>query len=253
MSAGLNDARLREADDRTEAFRSGKNEAVPGPEALAELRKEFRSKELARKRSEGCPRTSARDWHDLDILAQLGEIDLSIPILRLRQVVALKQIGPVSYGIVKCCISAVCAYLNRDQTLAGSFNFSKLMQISEWKEDTSEILAYGLAALALGHDAASLDLSPIFVSETFSAQKARLLSCASKTLRTEMPAEFKNLLSDEHSFLSFLEWANRPETKFSEFASSHLDFVSWMDSMREGNDFERFLHGAAERLIAANE
>jgi len=38
----LKSAWLREADDRMMAFRSGKIEAVSGPEALAELRREFR-------------------------------------------------------------------------------------------------------------------------------------------------------------------------------------------------------------------
>ena len=40
--AGLDSAWLREADDRMMAFRSGKIEAVSGPKALAELRREFR-------------------------------------------------------------------------------------------------------------------------------------------------------------------------------------------------------------------
>ena len=40
--AGLESVWLREADDRMMAFRSGKIEAVSGPEALAELRREFR-------------------------------------------------------------------------------------------------------------------------------------------------------------------------------------------------------------------
>jgi hypothetical protein len=40
--AGLDDAWLREADERMTAYREGRIEAVPGPEALAELRGEFR-------------------------------------------------------------------------------------------------------------------------------------------------------------------------------------------------------------------
>ncbi len=40
--AGLEDAWLREADERMAAYREGRIEAVPGPEALAELRREFR-------------------------------------------------------------------------------------------------------------------------------------------------------------------------------------------------------------------
>lgn len=40
--AGLEDAWLREADERMAAYREGRIEAVPGPEALADLRKEFR-------------------------------------------------------------------------------------------------------------------------------------------------------------------------------------------------------------------
>ena len=39
---GLDDAWLREADERMTAYREGKIDAVPGPEALAELRREFR-------------------------------------------------------------------------------------------------------------------------------------------------------------------------------------------------------------------
>lgn len=40
--ADLDDAWLREADERMEAFRQGRIEAISGPEALAELRREFR-------------------------------------------------------------------------------------------------------------------------------------------------------------------------------------------------------------------
>lgn len=39
--AGLDDSWLREADDRMKAFHEGKIEAVKGPEALAELRRDF--------------------------------------------------------------------------------------------------------------------------------------------------------------------------------------------------------------------
>lgn len=39
--AGLDDSSLREADDRMKAFHEGKIEAVAGPEALAEMRREF--------------------------------------------------------------------------------------------------------------------------------------------------------------------------------------------------------------------
>ncbi len=39
--AGLDDAWLREADDRMMAFRVGKIEAVSGPDSLADLRREF--------------------------------------------------------------------------------------------------------------------------------------------------------------------------------------------------------------------
>lgn len=42
QSAGLDEAWLREADERMAAWREGKIEAVSGPEALAELRSEFR-------------------------------------------------------------------------------------------------------------------------------------------------------------------------------------------------------------------
>ena len=38
---GLDDAWLREADERMTAYREGKIEAVSGPAALAELRREF--------------------------------------------------------------------------------------------------------------------------------------------------------------------------------------------------------------------
>lgn len=38
---GLDDSWLREADDRMKAFHEGKIEAVAGPEALAELRRDF--------------------------------------------------------------------------------------------------------------------------------------------------------------------------------------------------------------------
>lgn len=40
--AGLDDAWLREADERMTAYREGRIEAVPGPEAMADLRGEFR-------------------------------------------------------------------------------------------------------------------------------------------------------------------------------------------------------------------
>lgn len=40
-SAGLDGLWVREADDRLDAYFSGKIEAVEGPEALADLRKEF--------------------------------------------------------------------------------------------------------------------------------------------------------------------------------------------------------------------
>ena len=40
--AGLDEAWLREADERMAAYRVGSIEAVSGPEALAELRREFR-------------------------------------------------------------------------------------------------------------------------------------------------------------------------------------------------------------------
>jgi hypothetical protein len=40
--AGLDEAWLREADDRMSAWREDKIEAVSGPEALAELRRDFR-------------------------------------------------------------------------------------------------------------------------------------------------------------------------------------------------------------------
>lgn len=40
--AGLDDAWLREADERMAAYREGRIEAVPGPEAMADLRNEFR-------------------------------------------------------------------------------------------------------------------------------------------------------------------------------------------------------------------
>jgi hypothetical protein len=39
--AGLDDAWLREADDRMMAFRVGEIEAVSGPDSLADLRREF--------------------------------------------------------------------------------------------------------------------------------------------------------------------------------------------------------------------
>lgn len=39
--AGLDDSWLREADDRMTAFHGGDIEAVNGPEALAELRRDF--------------------------------------------------------------------------------------------------------------------------------------------------------------------------------------------------------------------
>ena len=39
--AGLDDAWLREADDRMNAFRTGKIQAVNGPQALADLRRDF--------------------------------------------------------------------------------------------------------------------------------------------------------------------------------------------------------------------
>lgn len=40
-SAGLDDSWLHEADDRMKAFREGTIEAIAGPEALSEMRKEF--------------------------------------------------------------------------------------------------------------------------------------------------------------------------------------------------------------------
>ncbi len=40
--AGLDDAWLREADERMKAYREGGIDAVPGPEALADLYMEFR-------------------------------------------------------------------------------------------------------------------------------------------------------------------------------------------------------------------
>jgi len=40
--ARLDDMWLREADERMVAYREGRIEAVPGAEALAELRREFR-------------------------------------------------------------------------------------------------------------------------------------------------------------------------------------------------------------------
>lgn len=40
-SAGLDDAWLREADERMKAFHEGTIKAVNGPEALAEIRKDF--------------------------------------------------------------------------------------------------------------------------------------------------------------------------------------------------------------------
>jgi putative addiction module component (TIGR02574 family) len=40
--AGLDDAWLREADERMAAYREGRIEALPGPVALAELRREIR-------------------------------------------------------------------------------------------------------------------------------------------------------------------------------------------------------------------
>jgi hypothetical protein len=39
--AGLDHSWLREADDRMKAFHEGRIEAVSGPEALAEIRREF--------------------------------------------------------------------------------------------------------------------------------------------------------------------------------------------------------------------
>jgi putative addiction module component (TIGR02574 family) len=39
---GLDDAWLREADERMTAYREGRIEAVPGPEAMTDLRREFR-------------------------------------------------------------------------------------------------------------------------------------------------------------------------------------------------------------------
>jgi hypothetical protein len=39
--AGLDDAWLREADDRMKAFHEGRIEAVAGPEALAKMRRDF--------------------------------------------------------------------------------------------------------------------------------------------------------------------------------------------------------------------
>lgn len=39
--AGLDDAWLREADDRMKAFHEGRIVAVAGPESLAELRRDF--------------------------------------------------------------------------------------------------------------------------------------------------------------------------------------------------------------------
>jgi len=39
--AGLDDAWLREADERMAAYREGRINAVSGPEALAELRMDF--------------------------------------------------------------------------------------------------------------------------------------------------------------------------------------------------------------------
>jgi putative addiction module component (TIGR02574 family) len=40
-SAGLDETWLREADDRMKAFHEGMIEAVAGPEALAEIRRNF--------------------------------------------------------------------------------------------------------------------------------------------------------------------------------------------------------------------
>jgi len=40
--AGLDDAWLREADERMAVYHEGRIEAVSGPEALAELRMDFR-------------------------------------------------------------------------------------------------------------------------------------------------------------------------------------------------------------------
>jgi hypothetical protein len=39
--AGLDDSWLREADDRMQAFHESRIEAVAGPEALADIRREF--------------------------------------------------------------------------------------------------------------------------------------------------------------------------------------------------------------------
>jgi hypothetical protein len=67
-----------------------------------------------------------------------------------------------------------------------------------------------------------------------------------------MPPDLKKHLSDEHSFLSFLAWAdNSAGVTFSDFSAAHADFQPWLASLESGNDFEKLLYWAVGRLVSS--
>ena len=155
-------------------------------------------------------------------------------------------------GIVHCCLRAVCAHFGHDPSLANNFDFTRTIEIAEWNNDELGIVAFSLAALALGYDAGFVDLSPVLALESFSSQRSRLLASFSRRLRTEKPPDLMKHLSDEHSFLSFLGWADNSDgVTFSDFSAANLDFQPWLASLESGNDFEKLLYEAASRLISS--
>ena len=156
------------------------------------------------------------------------------------------------YGIVRCCIATVCSHIAHDPDLATGFDFSGVMEIAEWKDDDyyMGILAYALAAVALGHDAVSLDLTPFMVLDTFTERRARLMACVSKRLRNEMPVVLEERLSNQYSFVFFLRWLNASSgVTFAQFSTSHSDFLPWLNSLETGDYLDRLLREVARRLI----
>ncbi|TLD71336.1 AAA family ATPase [Phragmitibacter flavus] len=156
--------------------------------------------------------------------------------------------------IVQSCLSAVCTHLSQEPGLARSVDFSKLIQFAHWKNDESGIVAFSLAALALAYEDDSVDLSSVLAMDSFSAQRGRLLCSFSKKLRTERPSDLKKYLSDEYSFLSFLQWVDNSAGKaFSDFSAAHPAFCPWLDSLDNGNDLDKILCAATKNLILSVE
>ena len=158
------------------------------------------------------------------------------------------------FGIFQGCLHSVYEHFDHDLELTKYFDFTRTFEVAEIENDEMGLVTFSLAILALGHDAGCVDISPIIALDSFSSPRSRLLVIFSNKIRTKIPPDLRKHLSNEHSFLSFLEWTEKREKEpFSEFASEHSEFKAWLKSLENGNDGDELLCRATCNLISSAE